>query len=83
MHGVLLRWLHRVGGAASHGGYRDSTEAAEQARVAIELYAIGALNLLTSITFLSGYELQLPAEMGAWYSAVAFRRTLSGHLADG
>ena|ERR1700686_2577324 len=30
----------------------DSTEAAEQARVAIELYAIGALNLLASIAFL-------------------------------
>jgi len=30
----------------------DSAEAAEQARFAIELYAIGALNLLTSIAFL-------------------------------
>lgn len=30
----------------------DSTEAAEQARVAIELYAIGAFNLLASIAFL-------------------------------
>jgi hypothetical protein len=30
----------------------DSTEAAEQARVAIELYAIGALNLLASVAFL-------------------------------
>jgi hypothetical protein len=32
----------------------DSTEAAEQARIAIELYAIGALNLLASIAFLLG-----------------------------
>jgi len=30
----------------------DSTEAAEQARIAIELYAIGALNLLASVAFL-------------------------------
>src|SRR6267378_4193667 len=30
----------------------DSAEAAEQARFAIELYAIGALNLLASIAFL-------------------------------
>jgi hypothetical protein len=32
----------------------DSTEAAEQAHVAIELYAIGALNLLASIGLESG-----------------------------
>ena len=32
----------------------DSAEAAEQARFAIELYAIGALNLLGSIAFLLG-----------------------------
>jgi len=30
----------------------DSAEAAEQARFAVELYAIGALNLLASIAFL-------------------------------
>ena len=30
----------------------DSTEAAEQAHIAIELYAIGGLNLLASIAFL-------------------------------
>ena len=32
----------------------NSTEAAEQAGIAIELYAIGALNLLASIAFLLG-----------------------------
>jgi hypothetical protein len=30
----------------------NSTEAAEQARFAVELYAIGALNFLASVTFL-------------------------------
>jgi len=32
----------------------DSIEAAEQARIAIELYAIGALNFLALIAFLLG-----------------------------
>jgi hypothetical protein len=32
----------------------DSAEAAEQARIAIELYAIGALNVLGSIAYLLG-----------------------------
>jgi hypothetical protein len=39
-----IEWAERVGS--------DSAEAAEQARFAIELYAIGALNLLAAIVFL-------------------------------
>jgi hypothetical protein len=29
----------------------------------------------------TGYELQLPAEISAWYSAIALQRTLGGRTA--
>jgi hypothetical protein len=62
-------------------GYRgamvsiDSAEAAEQARFAIELYAIGALNLLASFAFLlrrSGWSwwLVLGMQVGVFVLAV-------------
>jgi len=53
----------------------DSAEAAEQARFAVELYAIGALNLLASIAFLlrrSGWSwwLVLGVQMGVFVLAL-------------
>ena len=53
----------------------DSAEAAEQARFAIELYAIGALNLLASFAFLlrrSGWSwwLVLGMQVGVFVLAV-------------
>src|SRR5712671_297907 len=53
----------------------DSAEAAEQARFAIELYAIGALNLLASIAFLLrrsgwGWWLVLGMQVGVFVLAV-------------
>jgi hypothetical protein len=53
----------------------DSSEAAEQARVAIELYAIGALNLLASIAFLLrrsgwGWWLVIGMQVGAFVLAL-------------
>jgi|ERR1700674_4382130 len=60
----------------------DSTEAAEQARFAIELYAIGALNLLASVAFLlrrSGWRwwLVLGMQVGIFVLAV-----IEGWLTD-
>ncbi len=53
----------------------DSTEAAEQIGVAIELYAIGALNLLAAIAFLLrgsgwGWWLVLGMQVGVFVLAV-------------
>jgi hypothetical protein len=53
----------------------DSAEAAEQARFAIELYAIGALNLLASIAFLLrrsawGWWLVLGIQVGVFVLAL-------------
>ena len=44
-------------------------------RVPYEVWEVGVPNR-------TSYELHLPAEMGAWYSAVEFRRTLCGRSAD-
>ncbi len=53
----------------------DSAEAAEQARFAIDLYAIGALNLLASIAFLLrrsgwGWWLVLGTQVGVFLLAL-------------
>jgi hypothetical protein len=60
----------------------DSAEAAEQARFAIELFAIGALNLLASIAFLLrrtgwGWWLVLGMQVGVFVLAV-----IEGGLTD-
>ena len=60
----------------------DSTEAAEQARFAIQLYAIGALNLLASVAFLRrpsgwGWWLVLRMQVGIFVLAV-----IEGWLTD-
>jgi hypothetical protein len=53
----------------------DSAEAAEQARFAVELYAIGALNLLASLAFLVrrsgwGWWLVLGMQVGVFVGAL-------------
>ena len=78
VHSVLLRWLRRVVGAGSYDdswSVINSAEAAEQARFAIELCAIGALNLLASIAFLLrrsgwGWWLVLGMQVGVFVLAL-------------
>jgi hypothetical protein len=46
---------------------------------------VGVVNGLTglgSVPHRTSYELHLPAEMSAWYSAVGLQRTVGGRLTD-